>query len=57
MISIALINHSLDLFAHSILFGRLILAYVEGKRYNTDIICTVVQEKWYNLLELGLLAR
>ncbi len=22
-------------------------AYVESKRYNTDIICTVIQEKWY----------
>ena len=33
--------------SHS-LSDRLIPAYVEGKRYNTDIICTVIQEKWYN---------
>ena len=46
-ISIArdLLSHSLS--TRLILFGRLIPAYVEREQYISDIIRTVIQEKWY----------
>ena len=42
-----LLSHSL--VTRLILFGRLIPAYGYGedKRYSSDIICTVIQSKWY----------
>ena len=42
-ISIALVIHSL--------FTRLIPVYGVSERYSKDIICTIIQAKWYNFYE------